>query len=223
MKYKGIIFDFNGTLLFDSQKHYDAWKVYSKKLRGYEFSDDEMRKYMFGRTNEDIIAYALGEKPNAELCEKYAKEKESVYREMCLKDKENFHLAPFAEEFLDFLCEKNIPHTIATMSDKDNVDFFIKELHLAKWFDIEKIVYDDGNIKGKPQPDIYIKAAENLKLAPEDCIVIEDALSGIEAAKRARIGKIIAIASMEDKELYKNLNSVSEIISDYSEINRELF
>ena len=57
---KGIIFDFNGTLFFDSHMHYEAWRIFSKKLRGYEFTDDEMREKMFGRTNSDIIEYAIG-------------------------------------------------------------------------------------------------------------------------------------------------------------------
>ena len=223
MKYKGIIFDYNGTLFFDSKKHYDAWKLFSKQLRGYEFSDDEMRNHMFGRTNEDIISYAIGKKPDRKLCQKLAKEKESLYRQMCLKDRENFHFAPYATDFLDFLCEKNIPHTIATMSEKDNVDFYIKEMNLPKWFDVSKIVYDDGTIPGKPAPDIYLKAAKNLNLLPEQCIVVEDAVSGIKAAKNAGIGYIVAIASLESKELYKNMSEVNEIISDYSQFNRELF
>ena len=223
MKYKGIIFDYNGTLFYESKKHYDAWKLFSKQLRGYEFSDDEMRNHMFGRTNEDIISYAIGKKPDRELCQKLAKEKESLYRQMCLKDRENFHFAPYATDFLDFLCEKNIPHTIATMSEKDNVDFYIKEMNLPKWFDVSKIVYDDGTIPGKPAPDIYLKAAKNLNLLPEQCIVVEDAVSGIKAAKNAGIGYIVAIASLESKELYKNMSEVNEIISDYSQFNRELF
>lgn len=223
MKYKGIIFDFNGTLLFDSEKHYQAWRVYSKQLRGYSFTDDEMRKYMFGRTNEDIIAYAIGKRPDLELCEKLAKEKESVYRDMCRKDRENFKLAPYAEEFLDYLCEKNIPHTIATMSEKDNVDFYIEEFKLEKWFDLDKIVYSNGKIPGKPAPDIYQIAAKNIGLDPKDCIVVEDAISGIDSAAAAGIGKIIAIASVESIELYKQQPAVSQIIKDYREIDRELF
>ena len=86
---QGIIFDFNGTLFFDSHLHYDAWRLYSKKLRGHSFSDDEMRKYMFGRTNADIIEYAIGKKPDTEMVAKLAKEKEAMYREMCLKDRKN--------------------------------------------------------------------------------------------------------------------------------------
>ncbi len=220
--YKGIIFDFNGTLFWDSEKHQEAWREFSKRLRDHAFTDEEMREYMFGRTNEDIIAYLIGKKPSPDLVEKFAKEKESVYRDMCRNDQENTVLAPGAIDFLNYLVENNIPHTIATMSEKDNVEFYIEEFKLAKWFDIEKIVYADGTIPGKPAPDIYIKAAEKLNLSPQECIVVEDAISGIESAQKAGIGKIIAIASMESIDLYKNIPAVSQIIKNFDEIDRNI-
>lgn len=220
---RGIIFDFNGTLFWDSQLHLDAWREFSAKLRGKPFSDEEMLKYMFGRTNEDIIAYAIGKKPDKELVEKLAEEKEAYYRNMCLKKPEEFKLAPHAEDFLNYLKENNIPMTIATMSEWCNVEFYIKEFKLARWFDLDKIVYSNGKIPGKPAPDIYEIAAKNLDLAPQDCIVIEDALSGIEAARLANIGKIIAIASREPKEFYKNVPGVSQIITDFNQIDRNIF
>lgn len=220
---KGIIFDFNGTLFWDSQLHYDAWRDFSKKLRGYEFTDDEMRKYMFGRTNKDIIQYCIGKEPTDEMVEKLANEKESLYREMCLKDKEHFKLANGVEEFLDYLKENNIPRTIATMSEWQNVEFYIKEFNLARWFDLDKIVYSNGKIKGKPAPDIYEIAAKNLGLEPKDCIVVEDALSGIESAHSAKIGKIIAIASLEDHSLYEPIEYLYQIIDNFDEIDKSIF
>lgn len=216
---KGIIFDFNGTLFFDSEKHLEAWREFSKRVRPYPFTDDEMREHMFGRTNEDIIGYLLGKKPDPELVEKLGKEKEAVYREMCLKDMENTHLAPGAVEFLDYLKENNIPRTIATMSEKDNVDFYIETFNLEKWFDLDKIVYADGTLPGKPAPDIYIKASKMLNLEPKDCIVVEDALSGLEAGYRAGAGMIIAMASMESDELYKKIPYVDRVIHDFGEID----
>lgn len=215
---KGIIFDFNGTLFFDSEKHLEAWREFSKRVRPYPFTDDEMREHMFGRTNEDIIAYLLGHKPDPELVEKLGKEKEAVYRDMCRKDMKNTHLAPGAVQFLDYLKENNIPRTIATMSEKDNVDFYIETFNLEKWFDLDKIVYADGTLPGKPAPDIYIKASKMLNLEPKDCIVVEDALSGLEAGYRAGAGMIIAMASMESDELYKKIPYVSQIIHDFKEI-----
>lgn len=220
---RGIIFDFNGTLFWDSQLHLDAWREFSAKLRGTPFSDEEMLKYMFGRTNEDIIAYAIGKKPDKELVEKLADEKEAYYRNMCLKKPEEFKLAPHAEDFLNYLKANNIPMTIATMSELCNVEFYIKEFNLARWFDLDKIVYSNGKIPGKPAPDIYEIAARNLDLPPQDCVVIEDALSGIEAARRANIGKIIAIASREPKEFYKNVPGVSQIITDFNQIDKNIF
>lgn len=222
MTYKGIIFDFNGTLYWDSAKHKQAWREYSKKLRGTVFSDEEMLKYMFGRTNEQIIKYAIGKQPTPEMVEKLGQEKEAVYRQMCLNDMENFHLAKGAIRFLDFLKENNIPRTIATMSDKTNVDFFIKYLNLGNWFDIDKIVYSDGIIPGKPAPDIYEIAAKNLNLSPSECIVVEDAISGIESARDAGIGKIIAICSEEPHEFYENISCVGGIINDFDEFDKKL-
>lgn len=222
-KFKGIIFDFNGTLFWDSAKHKQAWREYSKILRGTPFTDEEMVKYMFGRTNEIIIKYAIGKQPDPQTVEKYGQEKEALYRQMCLDDKQNFHLAPGAEEFLDFLKQNDIPMTIATMSDKTNVDFYIENFHLEKWFDIDKIVYSDGKIKGKPEPDIYILAAQKLNLKPQECIVIEDAISGIKSAHSANIGKIIAICSEEPPELYKSIPEVSLIINDFTGLDRSLF
>ena len=215
MLYKGIIFDFNGTLFWDSEKHLEAWREFSKRLRPYPFTDEEMLEYMFGRTNEDIIAYLIGEKPSKEMVDTFGQEKEAVYRQMCRDDAENTHLAPYAEEFLDWLKENNIPGTIATMSEKPNVDFYIKEFNLEKWFDTDKIVYSDGTIKGKPAPDIYEIAAEKLGLKPQECVVVEDAVSGIEAARAAGIGKIVAIASMESPDFYKDIPAVNLIIKDF--------
>lgn len=220
---KGIIFDFNGTLYWDSQLHYDAWREYSKILRGVEFSTKEMQEKMFGHTNEDIIEYAIGRKPSKEMVEKYGKEKEALYRKRCLLDPENFKLAPGAVEFLDFLKENNIPRTIATMSEWDNVEFYIKEFKLAKWFDLDKIVYSNGEIPGKPAPDIFMIAAEKIGLNPKDCVVIEDAIAGIKSAESAGIGKIIAIASLEPIEFYKNIKCVEKIIKNFNELDRTIF
>ena len=220
---KGIIFDFNGTLFWDSKLHYEAWREFSKELRGYEFSDDEMRNKMFGHTNSDIIEYAIGRKPSEEMVKKYAEEKEALYRQRCLLDRANLKLAPSATEFLDFLKEKNIPRTIATMSEWSNVEFYIKEFQLAKWFDLDKIVFSDGTIPGKPAPDIFLIAAQRINLAPKDCLVIEDAIAGIKSAKAAGIGEIYAITSMEPDEFYQNIDGVNKIIHNFNEINRNIF
>ena len=207
---------------FSTALHYDAWREYSALLRDKPFSDEEMRNKMFGHTNSDIIEYLIGHKPSKEMVDKYGKEKEAVYRKRCLLEPDKFKLAPGAIELLDYLKEKNIPRTIATMSEWDNVEFYIKEFHLETWFDLDKIVYSDGTIPGTPAPDIFLIAAEKRALEPKDCVVVEDAIAGINSAKSANIGKIIAIASLEPIEFYRKIDGISKIIKDFYEFDRNI-
>lgn len=217
---EGVIFDFNGTLFWDSQKHYDAWLEMSKRLRGTPFDDYEMIHYMFGRTNAAIVEYALGYKPSKEDIERYSIEKEQIYLDMCKNDNKNTKLAKGVEDFLDFLCEKNIPHTIATGSEKTNVDFFVETFNLKKWFDIDKIVYDDYKIAGKPSPDIYLKALDILKLNPQETLVFEDSYSGIRAANNANVGTLIAINDNPDE--FQHKDKVYTVIKDFTEFDRTI-
>lgn len=220
MKIKGIIFDFNGTLFEDSKLHEEAWRNYSKILRGTSFTDEEMQKYMFGRSNEEIITYAIGRKPTPEECLKWANEKEACYREMVLANPECIHLVDGAEEFFDYICEKNIPHTIATGSEKTNVDFFVETFNLKKWFNVDKIVYDDYKIKGKPDPAIYLKALDIMDLNPEETLVFEDSYSGIIAANNAKIGRIVAIN--ENPENFKHKDKVFKVIRNFKEVDESI-
>ncbi len=223
MKIKGIIFDFNGTLFYDTPLHIEAWRVYSKKLRGYPFTDREMEERMIGHTNGNIIEYCIGKKPDRKMVLELSAEKEKVYRDMCSNDPENTKLVCGATEFLGFLCKNNIPLTIATGSDKVNVDFFIETFRLEKWFDLPKIVFEDGSFPGKPEPDIYHEAARRLGLDISECIVVEDALAGIEAARRAGAGMIIAIAPKDKQEIYKNIDCVDCLVCDFNEVDRSIF
>ena len=119
---------------------------------------------------------------------------------------------------LNDLVKYAIPHTIATASGKKNVDFFIEYLELARWFDTEKIMYDDGQISGKPAPDLYLSAAENLKLSPEFCVVVEDSQSGIQAAHAAGIGWVVALGPVPSHPNLAQLPGVDQVIASLSEI-----
>ena len=109
------------------------------------------------------------------------------------------------------------------MSEWDNVEFYIKEFNLARWFDVDKIVYSNGKIPGKPAPDIFRIAAKKINLEPSDCIVVEDAIAGIKSASAAGIGKICAIASLEPVGFYKNIKEVDKIITNFDEIDKSIF
>ncbi len=219
-RYKSVIFDFNGTLVFDTANHDRAWKIITSKYREKPFSDEELEKNIHGRTNKAIFEYITGRELNAAEVDKFSTEKELIYQKLCREDK-NFRLIRGAEDFLNYLRDNKIPRTIATASNRMNVDFYVEMLHLERWFDLDKIVYDDGTLEGKPSPDIYEKAAKNLQTKPEDCIVFEDAILGIESASRAGIGKIIAVVGDKSKQLSgEEKFGVKERIENFSDFER---
>jgi beta-phosphoglucomutase-like phosphatase (HAD superfamily) len=210
MRYKGIIFDFNGVLLWDDHLHEQAWLNLSAKLRGSPFTDEEIADYVHGQQNKTILEYLLKRSITSEELEKLSYEKEFCYRSLCLKNPEFFRLSPGAVDLLDFLVKKKTPRSIATLAVPDNLEFFIEHLHLCKWFDRSELVCDDGRFSDKKE--MFTQAATNLHLTPEQCIVIEDSKHGITAASNANIGKIIGLAINEKREQLLKLPGISNVI-----------
>lgn len=219
--FKAVIFDFNGTLFFDTEKHIKAWEKYAESIVGRPLTDDE-NAAIIGRSNQFILEFLLGRLPTDEELKAMGEEKEAVYRSMCLEDLENFHLAEGVERFLTSLRENNIPLTIATSSPLSNIEFYFENMGIGKWFDVDKIVYDNGCIKGKPEPDIYIAAAKKLGISPEDAIVFEDSFSGIKAAKAAGIGKVVAVASYISADRLAETVGVDKVICDYTSMDFDI-
>lgn len=195
----------------------------SQELRGNPLSEEEMDNSVHGRINKDILEYIVGHPLSVKKINELEEKKERVYMQMCLDDLENYRLSEGAEELLDFLIQHNIPHTIASSSSKLLIDFYEKYLHIQKWFDLEKIVYNDNTLPGKPAPDIYLRASENIGLVPKDCIVVEDARSGIQAAHTAGIGYVIALGPKEKHGQLQKLEGVNEVITTLGELNKDLF
>lgn len=216
MIYTGVIFDFNGTLFWDTKLHNEAWHIFLKKY-DKQLSDEDMFRKIHGKNNADILTALFGNIPARQI-EKYIMEKEGLYQELCLQT--NMKLAPGVTDFLDFLTNNNIPFTIATASGKENLDFYFKYLPLNKWFDYEKVIYNNGVIKGKPDPQIYQLAMKTINKKPEDVIVFEDANMGLLAAKNANAGHIIVVNSNnDDYSDWKNY----QIIKNFDEVDRKLF
>lgn len=216
----GVIFDFNGTLFNDSAKHEKAWQVFSGKVFRRSISQEEFKRFIHGRNSEFIIQY-LSEIPLSQnQIRQYVEEKESIYRELCEADRFHTRLTLDVKLLLGELKERQIPMTIATASPKINMEYYIKKFHLEKWFDIEKIIYNDGTIPGKPNPDLYVLAAGAIHVEPKDCIVFEDAISGIQAAYNAGVRKIIAVVPREQENQFEKLPGVCDVISSFHRFDR---
>lgn len=211
---KGVIFDFNGTLFFDSPKHEQAWNIMAEKLRGYPMSKKELTTNMHVRKNKEVLEMILGRKLNADDANRLSQEKEAIYRQMCIEDPAHFQLVEGAVSLFEQLKEKGIPMTIASASIKENMDFFITHFQLANYFDTNVFVYDDGSYRNKT--DMFLQSAKNLHVTAKECAIIEDSVSGVQCANAVEAYRVIVIN--EHKEWFTNLR-VDAFISDFLNFN----
>ena len=192
-QFRGVIFDFNGVLLWDEALQLQSWHRMAMQLREKPLGADEAAVHMHGRTNSHVLSYLAGREIQGDELSTLTQAKESIYRRLCLEHPDTFKHSPGAVSLLDNLAENGVPRTIATASEKTNLDFFVAHPGLATWFQLDKIVYDDAVRPGKPHPATYLAAAKNLGLSPAECIVVEDAVSGVQSAAAAGIGYIVGL------------------------------
>lgn len=214
---KAILFDFNGTLFYDSDKHHIAWSRFLAK-RGLRVpSAEEFQRDFVGTVNTDILRTYVDPHITAEQVLRAVEEKEALYFEACLEDPDCLRLTEGAEAFFDLLTVRGIPFMIATGSARQNMEFYFRHLPIGKWFSFEKnIIYDDYSRRGKPHPDIYLDAAKHLDTPIGECVVFEDALAGYQAAKAAGAGGIVMVGSPRDTEAFESLPDVAEIIRNFN-------
>lgn len=179
IKFKSIIFDLDGVICTTDKYHYWAWKKAVASL-GVEFNE-EINNRLRGVSRMASLNIIL-EKYNGQLTEaekeKICEYKNNLYREML----ENMSMKDLSKDVLDTLVQlKGYGVKIAIGSSSKNTKLILSKLGIIELFD----AIADGNdiVKSKPDPEVFLKAAEKLGEKPCDCAVVEDAISGIEAAK----------------------------------------
>lgn len=190
---KAVLFDFNGTLYNDTLFHLQSWTQYLRERFGFDLTEEEVRRRCIGPGNMDIMHDFFGPDLPLETCEMYSREKEVVYRSICKSKPENLRLMDGSTEIFDLLASRGIPFVLATASPIENVEFYLNDLGLKKWFTMDRIVYEDGSVKGKPDPAFYTEAARRAGALPEECVIVEDSKTGVEAALAAGAGRLIVI------------------------------
>lgn len=217
MGFSGVVFDFNGTLFWDTKLHNQAWDIFLTRYNLFLSDEDKFSK-MHGKNNKDLFLTFFEKDLSEDEIQAYTLEKETLYQELCLQT--DLSLAPGLVDFLNFLDKAKIPYTIATASGKENVDFYFQYLNISQWFDYDKVVYNNGSIKGKPDPQIYQLAMQVIDREPQDVVVFEDAIAGLQSAKNANAGKIIAVNSNDDD--YSGWEDY-QIIKSFDEVDRQIF
>lgn len=183
MIFQGIIFDLDGVICSTDEYHYQAWKELANR-EGIPF-DRTINNRLRGISRMESLEILLERAKRSysqEEKEKMAAAKNTRYQEL-LRGMTPADLSPEIFETLEALRKKGLK--LAIGSSSKNTPLILDRLGLGNYFDA---VSDGNNItRSKPDPEVFLKAAEYLGLVPESCLVVEDAVSGVEAAHRARM------------------------------------
>ena len=181
MKYQGIIFDLDGVICSTDHYHYLAWKALADRLGIYfdETINNRLRGVSRMASLEIVLERSVAAYTEEEKAA-FAEEKNNLYREL-LKNMSPADLSPEVKETLDALRARGLKLGIGSSSK--NTKFILSQIGLGDYFDK---ISDGTNItRSKPDPEVFLKGAEYLELAPAACLVVEDAKAGIEAAVAA--------------------------------------
>jgi len=221
MKYRGIIFDFNGTLFEDTRFHVAAWDEMRMSLEGEHVTEEIMDKEYSGMPNVETLKKMTNNTKSIEELNELSKKKEELYRKAVSNMEGGPRLNNGAPELFDRLQEEGIPFTIASSSIRENIDFFVEIFHLDQWINPENIVYDNGTYPNKVQ--MFLDAKKKIGLKQDDPILIfEDSLSGIRSAEKTG-ADIIAIKRASLVNQYKEYSHIIAVIDDFDEAEQYLF
>ncbi len=187
-----VLFDFDGVLVNTGAYHRLAWIDLAKR-ENLEFSD-EFFESTFGMQNYQIIPDMTKRKLSREEIDALSDWKETRFRELITGGIETLE---GVQELLAALKADGIRIAIGSSTPRVNLDFLLGRAGLEGKFDAE--VSGEEVRNGKPAPDTFLKAAEKLNMAPGKCVVIEDAVTGVKAAKAAGC-KVIAITTTRKRE-----------------------
>jgi beta-phosphoglucomutase len=208
MKTVAVIFDMDGVIVDTNPYHKISLKQFCERY-GYKLNDEELVNRIYGRTNNEWIRNLFGPLSKERILE-LGEEKEALFREIYKPV-----IKPLAglENFLKKLEAHNIPKAIGTSAPRSNVDFVLTGTNLTKYF---PVILDQSDVEhGKPHPEIYLKTADRLKIAPQQCIVFEDSLSGVESAQRAG-AKVIGVTTTHT---HQELGHTNYSIEDFQHLD----
>ncbi len=209
MQYKAVIFDLDGVLVFTDKYHYLAWKALADRL-GIEFTEkdnDRLRGVSREESLEIILEKYHGEPISEDKKKEYLVEKNEIYKDS-LGDMTRDDVTEKVRQTLSKIREAG--YRLAIGSSSKNTSYILERVELTDAFD----EVADGTMitRSKPDPEVFLKAAQLLKENPSDCLVVEDADAGITAAHAAGMDAVaIGAATVSGRADY-NISSFDELL-----------
>jgi HAD superfamily hydrolase (TIGR01509 family) len=206
----GFIFDMDGTMVDNMMVHHRAWQLKLQEL-GLHFSLERVRLEIHGK-NEEIFMRLFGNSLTPEQRIQYAWEKEALYRQVFAK---NLQLISGLPTFLETCRAQNIPLSIGTAAPPENVNFVLDTLNLRSFF---KGVVDASMVqRGKPDPEVFAKAAESMELTANNVVVFEDSPTGVATALRFGCPVVVVTTTHTEAEFLKYPN-ILKFIQHFNDI-----
>ena len=208
---RAVLWDMDGVLVDTGEMHYQSWLEALAPL-SIPFDRDVFRQ-TFGMNNAGILTFLLGKPPEPVFLEKVSSHKEGCFRELI---RENLELLPGALKWLHKLWELGIPQAVASSAPKENIDAIVDGLKIRHYFSALISAYA---MTGKPNPTVFLEAARQLGVEPGQCVVVEDAVAGVKAARRAGM-KCIAVCTTNPRG---DLSAADIVVDTLDELTLDAF
>ncbi len=203
----GVIFDMDGVLVDSYSAHLESWRRLAAELR--QNLTDEQIGSTFGRTSRDIIRIMFGIEDD-EAIHKLDARKEALYRDLV---RGRVPAMPGAVEFVRSCHSAGMRLAVGSSGPSENVRLVCDELGVSRLFD--GVVTGDDITRGKPDPEVFLTAALRIGLETQQCVVIEDAPVGVEAARRAGMKCVGLVGSYSRAALA----AASRVIESFGELD----
>jgi len=200
-KLQAVIWDMDGVLVDSEPIHSETWRNVFNTF-GIKVTPSQLKRF-FGMTSEMTVRTLADGELSEEKIKKLIKEKARLFREQIEEKAEIF---PGVRGWLASFNSNNISQAIASSGSKHNIDIVIDKLCIREYFEV---VVDSSALPSKPNPIIFSKAAEALNVIPLNCLVIEDSVAGVQAAKAAGM-KCVAVATTNPKNKLSDADIVVE-------------